>query len=314
MDDSLQLMRDTGVALRREMLERGANDKQIKASAPGWCAAPDPTRRVHHGRPVGGSHGHRASPPVLRGGAAGDARPGGAHPHVCPDRPWHQRLGRRPVIGPRHQAGRRLWSHVCGHPPSRGHGGRGRRGADGVRPAGHDAAPCRGRACLDLIGRVRVWSRPITPSTRSASASTSCAPSTSACCTGPACGRCSSSCGWPTGERSHWGRRARGTCAGAVACPRRCCSTRCTTRGGRLVGRTDFAWPEYGLLGEFDGRGKYLRNLKQGQSVADVVMAEKAREDRSARSRAGVRPDHMARARHYEETAQRIRRQLLRAA
>ena len=32
MDDSLQLMRDTGIALRREMLERGANDKQIKAS------------------------------------------------------------------------------------------------------------------------------------------------------------------------------------------------------------------------------------------------------------------------------------------
>jgi hypothetical protein len=49
---------------------------------------------------------------------------------------------------------------------------------------------------------------------------------------------------------------------------------------GRLVGRTDFAWPAYRLFGEFDGQGKYLRNLKPGQSVADVVLAEKQREDR----------------------------------
>ena len=84
---------------------------------------------------------------------------------------------------------------------------------------------------------------------------------------------------------------------------------------GRLVGRTDFAWPEYGLLGEFDGRGKYLRGLKQGQSVADVVLAEKAREDliREITGWMFVRITWPELS-HYEETAERIRRQLLRAA
>lgn len=83
---------------------------------------------------------------------------------------------------------------------------------------------------------------------------------------------------------------------------------------GRLVGRTDFAWPEYGLLGEFDGRGKYLRGLKQGQSVADVVLAEKAREDliREITGWMFVRITWPELS-HYEETAERIRRQLLRA-
>jgi hypothetical protein len=49
--------------------------------------------------------------------------------------------------------------------------------------------------------------------------------------------------------------------------------------GGRLAGRTDFAWPEYGLLGEFDGMAKYHRLRRQGESIEDVVMREKARED-----------------------------------
>ena len=64
---------------------------------------------------------------------------------------------------------------------------------------------------------------------------------------------------------------------------------------GRLVGRTDFAWPAYGLFGEFDGRGKYLRSFKPGQSVTDVVLAEKAREDRIREiTRWTLRPDHLA--------------------
>lgn len=42
----------------------------------------------------------------------------------------------------------------------------------------------------------------------------------------------------------------------------------------------DFWWEEQRLAGEFDGRVKYGRLLKPGQSLADVVMAEKAREDR----------------------------------
>jgi hypothetical protein len=49
---------------------------------------------------------------------------------------------------------------------------------------------------------------------------------------------------------------------------------------GVLVGITDFAWPEYGLLGEFDGRIKYGRLLKEGQTASDVVVREKEREDR----------------------------------
>jgi len=49
---------------------------------------------------------------------------------------------------------------------------------------------------------------------------------------------------------------------------------------GNLVGVTDFAWPEHGLLGEFDGKQKYGRLLRPGQDPGDVVFAEKRREDR----------------------------------
>ena len=48
---------------------------------------------------------------------------------------------------------------------------------------------------------------------------------------------------------------------------------------GNLVGITDFAWPDYRLLGEFDGKVKYGRLLKPGQSAGDVVFEEKKRED-----------------------------------
>jgi hypothetical protein len=49
---------------------------------------------------------------------------------------------------------------------------------------------------------------------------------------------------------------------------------------GNLVGITDFAWPRYRLLGEFDGMVKYGRLLKPGQSPGEVVTDEKNREDR----------------------------------
>jgi len=49
---------------------------------------------------------------------------------------------------------------------------------------------------------------------------------------------------------------------------------------GILIGVCDFAWPEHGLLGEFDGRVKYGRLLKSDQKPGDVVFAEKRREDR----------------------------------
>jgi hypothetical protein len=49
--------------------------------------------------------------------------------------------------------------------------------------------------------------------------------------------------------------------------------------GGVLVGRSDFAWEEERLVGEFDGRVKYGRLLRPRQDVSDAVFAEKRRED-----------------------------------
>jgi hypothetical protein len=48
---------------------------------------------------------------------------------------------------------------------------------------------------------------------------------------------------------------------------------------GNLVGITDFAWPELGLLGEFDGKAKYQRYLRPGEEPGDAVFREKQRED-----------------------------------
>lgn len=48
---------------------------------------------------------------------------------------------------------------------------------------------------------------------------------------------------------------------------------------GRLVGRADFCWEEHRTLGEFDGRVKYGRLLRPGETAGDVVYAEKLRED-----------------------------------
>lgn len=48
---------------------------------------------------------------------------------------------------------------------------------------------------------------------------------------------------------------------------------------GRMVARTDFFWREQGVVGEFDGAIKYGRLLRPGQSVSEVVLAEKKREE-----------------------------------
>ena len=48
-----------------------------------------------------------------------------------------------------------------------------------------------------------------------------------------------------------------------------------------LAGITDFAWPQHGLLGEFDGLVKYTRNMaRAGENVEEIVVREKVREDR----------------------------------
>jgi hypothetical protein len=48
-----------------------------------------------------------------------------------------------------------------------------------------------------------------------------------------------------------------------------------------LIGIVDFWWPEVGLIGEFDGNGKYLRTeFANGRTVNQIVMDEKERENR----------------------------------
>jgi hypothetical protein len=80
---------------------------------------------------------------------------------------------------------------------------------------------------------------------------------------------------------------------------------------GVLVGITDFAWPERRLLGEFDGKIKYGRLLKEGETASDVIVREKAREDK-LREVTGwsmiryVWDDQF----HRERTAARTRRQM----
>lgn len=48
---------------------------------------------------------------------------------------------------------------------------------------------------------------------------------------------------------------------------------------GRLVGRSDFGWPDHKALGEADGQEKYHRFRRPGESIEQMVMREKARED-----------------------------------
>ena len=48
---------------------------------------------------------------------------------------------------------------------------------------------------------------------------------------------------------------------------------------GYLIGRCDFAWPERRTLGEFDGRMKYGRLRRPGETVEEAVHREKLRED-----------------------------------
>lgn len=52
------------------------------------------------------------------------------------------------------------------------------------------------------------------------------------------------------------------------------------TETGAFVARVDFAWPERGVVGEYDGAVKYGQLLRPGETSADVLMREKAREER----------------------------------
>jgi hypothetical protein len=50
-------------------------------------------------------------------------------------------------------------------------------------------------------------------------------------------------------------------------------------RHGRVVARVDFAWPELDTFAEFDGKLKYLRFRRPGESIEDAVLREKRREE-----------------------------------
>jgi hypothetical protein len=47
---------------------------------------------------------------------------------------------------------------------------------------------------------------------------------------------------------------------------------------GELIARLDFAWPGLGAWLEFDGREKYVKFRRDGESITDVVLREKQRE------------------------------------
>lgn len=49
--------------------------------------------------------------------------------------------------------------------------------------------------------------------------------------------------------------------------------------GGLFAGRVDFAWPQYRTIVEFDGREKYHRLRRPGETLEQMVMREKDRED-----------------------------------
>ena len=49
-------------------------------------------------------------------------------------------------------------------------------------------------------------------------------------------------------------------------------------RSGQVIYRVDFAWPELGLFLEFDGKVKYERYLREGETPTDAVLREKHRE------------------------------------
>jgi hypothetical protein len=80
---------------------------------------------------------------------------------------------------------------------------------------------------------------------------------------------------------------------------------------GRVLYYVDFAWPELGVFLEFDGKEKYTRHLRPGETPADAVFREKRREDR-IRELTGWRCIRLTWAdlERPEHTAARIRRVL----
>lgn len=84
---------------------------------------------------------------------------------------------------------------------------------------------------------------------------------------------------------------------------------------GNLIGTTDFAWPRHRLLGEFDGKVKYGRLLREGEKPEDAVFREKVREDLLRETtRWGMVRFIWRDLFHGAETAARVRRLMQHAA
>jgi hypothetical protein len=78
--------------------------------------------------------------------------------------------------------------------------------------------------------------------------------------------------------------------------------------GDGRVFEVDFGWPELSTVGEFDGLVKYGRLLKPGQDPADVVVAEKLREDEIRDVDLRVVRWIWADIDHFDPVAERLRR------
>ena len=48
---------------------------------------------------------------------------------------------------------------------------------------------------------------------------------------------------------------------------------------GKLVGRLDFAWEDFGVFVEFDGKEKYTKYRRDGETLDEFLMREKKREE-----------------------------------
>lgn len=61
--------------------------------------------------------------------------------------------------------------------------------------------------------------------------------------------------------------------------PRPELQSRVVDPNGRVVARVDFLFADFGTAVEFDGKVKYQKFLRTGETAADVVYREKLRED-----------------------------------
>ena len=84
--------------------------------------------------------------------------------------------------------------------------------------------------------------------------------------------------------------------------------------GSNAVGRVDFVWPGLRTIGEFDGRVKYGRLLRQGEDGGEVLYREKLREDLLRELGWQVVRWVWADLDHPEVIAERLRRAFARAA